>query len=50
MVLRCEDGVVCALCRTHEKATNLVGEFEQKALDSGVSLDYYVAGQLFYDE
>jgi len=43
--------VCCAITRTHEKALELCGQFQQEFIDRNIRFyDFFVQGQIFYDE
>ncbi len=45
--------VLCALCKTAEKAEELEGEYTQIYLDKGFSPEeayFYVTGSIYYDQ
>lgn len=43
--------IVCAITRTHERALELCGRYQQELIDHGIThYDFYVHGQTYYDE
>lgn len=44
---------ICCFTKTYERSTELAQQYEQEFLDRGIpnsSFDFYVVGNVFYDE
>lgn len=43
--------VCCAITKTEEFASTLAGQYRQQMFDAGIlTYDFYVQGQIYYDE